>query len=1066
LYNKDTTTLIEAPKFLSGAFVVPPTVTLIETYAFQHDSLLTSIELPASLLETQPIKNYAFAGCAALRQIIVKNQTPPVFSAYQYAFGSIPATCVLYVPKGTVEDYKEALQWKNFTTINEASLFHDLGYGYPYKISPNGRYLTGSLSTLWDKESNTLTTIPLGEGTQDVNDNGVIVANFKDANFQVNGSPITSGGVYKDGTWYSLGLGRYGTTTGSTEAGSGVNAITADGWVFGMSMEKNNVAKVVPMVWKPDEEGQYTDTLVYSFPEDHLPVAQRTQGTRFYDASADGSIACGWAVQASTFGGRQSIVWTSPTEYKIIAPETIGEAHDVSPDGKFVALTTNRHAALYYVEKDSLVVFGPQETTSSAVSNDGTVVGFRETSGGGRKGFIWSDRLGYIELKDFIEKYTPEITLSEDFQFSNDDSDFYMDVPMTISGDGLVIAGYRGAGVIRKTWVIELPAPLDLVSRPHSLTALADPQTRNVVELNWSAPEDTEAHFLDFYNIYRNDAFIAQIGSDLTSYTDNDAPVGNVSYSVSAIYDYNGTGDAPTFLESNKSEPARIAIVDNYDLPFYDGFDSVDYGTNYWEVSPAAIASQWSFESRDYRSSIGRAAIFITTGDQSVYSHTLTTKPLDATGKSTVIASFVYKLAATSELLVGVKDTIYFEVGDIRGAEWTTVKTYVLSSIHGWETETLDISDLAGGELFRARFRAVSGANRNYVVFSIDEFAIAVTPASVPVGVKAVRKAASSDVEIVWQDPSGSYGLTYAQSLKRSTIIGNKDVPFIAVNKFDAADLTAYKDLYLTSISAYINPKGSEAIKDTRLKLAVFVDGNRVVNQAIESFEGNAWNTFALNTPLAIPANADLLFGIEVAEVDSLSYPLSTDNLPVVAGKSDLFSEDGGATWQSLTDWEYPFNWLIIGNVRSTAAAAERTPDILGYEIYRGDEKINTGLTFAQVFVDTTLVGTAEADYRVKTYSLFGGLSDFSEPAHVGTVISGISSLAAEGVAVYPNPAVEFIRISGEFSTVSFFDLSGRKVLEAKESPVEIKSLNAGTYAVEITAPGGSKTRSKVIIRK
>ncbi|MDR2806096.1 MAG: T9SS type A sorting domain-containing protein, partial [Dysgonamonadaceae bacterium] len=1070
LYNKDTTVLIEAPKFLAGSFIVPETVTTIEIYAFQHDSLLTAIELPASLLGTQPIKNYAFAGCAALRQIIVKNQIPPTFTNTQYPFGSFTtATCTLYVPKGTIDAYKAANQWKIFTTVKETSLFYDLGYGYPSKISPNGKYLVITKGLLWENKENgdnSVISIPSEAGAElcDVNDNGDITANFKDNNYQVNGASITSGGVYKNGTWYSLGLGRYGSATGSTEAGSSVNAITADGWVFGMSHEKNNVAKVVPMVWKPDPvTGQYTDTLVYSFPEENLPIAERTQGSRFYDASADGTVASGWAVQASTFGSRQSIAWTSPSGYKIIAPETIGEAHDVSPNGKFITLTTNRKAALYDVEKDSLVVFGPQETTASAVSNDGTVVGFRSTTGDGRKGFIWSDKLGYIELKDFIEKYTPEIALSEDFQFSNDENDFYMDVPMTISGDGLVISGWRGAGVIRKTWVIALPAPLDLVSRPFALAATVDPQTRNKVVLNWSAPEETDAHLLDFYGIYRNESLIARIESDQTSYTDSDAPAGLVSYSVSAIYDYNTT--TSTFRESNKSEPVQVGIVNNYDLPFYDGFDSGSYGTNYWETSPAAIANGWSFDAYDYKSALGISAVFVTVGDRSSYSHTLTSKPLDATEQTTVIASFLHEIAATSSILVGVKDTIYFEVADIQTTEWTTVKSYVLSSLHSWETETLDISDLVKGKVFRARFRAVSGANRNYMSFNLDEFAIATAPASAPEGVKASRTAENADVKVVWQDPSGSYGLTYAQSLKKSTTLGNEGIPFIAANKFEPADLTAYKDLYLTSISAYINAKGKPATVDTKLKLAVFAGANRIVAQEIESFEGNAWNTFALENPVKITRDATLSFGIEVTEHDPLTFPLSTDNLPGTTGKSDAFSEDGGATWQTLTDWRFPYSWLIIGNVRESAAASERTPNILGYEVYRGDEKINTGLTFGQTFVDTTLSSTEEAYYKVKTWSIFGGISGFSDPALVTTIVA-IPSVPIEGITIYPNPASELIRIDGIFSTVTFFDLNGRKVLEARESPINLQSLNAGTYAVEITTPDGSKTRSKVIIRK
>jgi hypothetical protein len=295
--------------------------------------------------------------------------------------------------------------------------------------------------------------------------------------------------------------------------------------------------------------------------------------------------------------------------------------------------------------------------------------------------------------------------------------------------------------------------------------------------------------------------------------------------------------------------------------------------------------------------------------------------------------------------------------------------------------------------------------------------------------------------------------------------MGNEGVPFIAVNKFDPEELTAYKDLYLTSISAYINAKGREATTDTKLKLAVFIGNNRVVTQDIESYEGDTWNTFALNEPLKITADANLLFGIEVAEHDVYSYPLATDHSLGTKGKSDIYSEDGGSTWKSLADESYPYNWSIIGNVREAASTTERTPGVLGYEVYRGDVKINTGLTFGQAFVDTTLTDKEEVCYKVKAYYIFGGIAGFSE-AGCAAKGSGIVTLSAENISIYPNPAGEWIYVDGNFSTVTLFDLMGRKALVAVKSPVDIQSLAAGTYAVEVVAPNGTKALSKVIIRK
>jgi hypothetical protein len=879
---------------------------------------------------------------------------------------------------------------------------------------------------------------------------GVIAGNFKDARYKVGRDSITSAGVYKDGQWLSLGLGRYGNTTSTLEAGSYANAITADGWVFGMSYEKSNVSIIVPMVWKPDEiTGQYTDTVVYSFPEDNLPVAARNQGSRFTDVSTDGSIACGWGTYAATHGGRRAIVWRSATDYKILNPNYSGEANDVSPNGKYVAVTTNGRAALYNVEKDSLIIFGVLGTSASAVSNDGLVLGFRDLASEGRKGFLWSDKLGYIELKEFFENYAPEIILPEYYQFTNDDNDFMLDVPSTISGDGLVLSGYRGAGIVRRIWVVALPAPLDLVSRPSGVTASVDPAKRNEVEVTWSAPEAEAGHRLDFYYIYRNGTYIGRVESfEETTFTDTEVPAGLITYTVSAVYDFNGITN--TYRESTRSESATISIIDTYELPFYDGFED-NYATNHWSVTPDDLSNGWAIHSEGYWETPGRSAVFVAAGDGTNYVHTLTTKPLDATTQTKVTASFIYRINTYSTPF-SVRDTIYFEVSsDIYGTEWNVVKSYLLKESLPWTTQTLDVTDLVKGKFFKARFRAVSGSNLTTIIFTVDEFAIAVAPVAVSPVVAATKK--TDKVEVRWQDPSGSYGLTYAKA-SRNYLIGDEGVPFIAVNKFSKNDLHPYKQLKLTSISAYINSNAINATVDTKIKLAVFVDNVRVTDQEITSFEARAWNTFLLDTPVELSGvNSELAFGIDVVEHDTATLVLATDNLPTVTGKGDAFTEDGGATWHSLAEYGYFSGWCIIGNVRETAAETERTPKILGYEIYRGNEKINTGLSFSQTFVDTATALDSPC-YTVKAFYSVGGLSDFSTAGCAQPDDSGLKNLSVSEFSVYPNPTAGKVFIKNETGkapeVVIVSNPAGKQLLHTTGNVVDFSAFVNGVYLLQI----------------
>lgn len=66
LYNKDGTRLICCPAGLSGAIIVPNTVTSIEEYAFYGCDKITSITLPSSIAE---FENNTFTNCTSLESI-------------------------------------------------------------------------------------------------------------------------------------------------------------------------------------------------------------------------------------------------------------------------------------------------------------------------------------------------------------------------------------------------------------------------------------------------------------------------------------------------------------------------------------------------------------------------------------------------------------------------------------------------------------------------------------------------------------------------------------------------------------------------------------------------------------------------------------------------------------------------------------------------------------------------------------------------------------------------------------------------------------------------------------
>ena len=92
---------------------IPNTVTSIGEMAFRSCEKLTSVTIPASVTS---IGQGAFSVCTGLEKIESLAEVPP--TCQPNAFKEVDkAKCVLYVPVTSVEAYKAADQWKEFSNI-------------------------------------------------------------------------------------------------------------------------------------------------------------------------------------------------------------------------------------------------------------------------------------------------------------------------------------------------------------------------------------------------------------------------------------------------------------------------------------------------------------------------------------------------------------------------------------------------------------------------------------------------------------------------------------------------------------------------------------------------------------------------------------------------------------------------------------------------------------------------------------------------------------------------------------------------------------------------------------
>jgi len=95
---------------------IPTVITYLGRNTFTGCSGLTTITIPSNI---SSIGDSVFQWCKGLTSIYACRPIPVHFPTYSDVFDGVSKYCILYVPKGSIDAYWSASQWKDFVTIVE-----------------------------------------------------------------------------------------------------------------------------------------------------------------------------------------------------------------------------------------------------------------------------------------------------------------------------------------------------------------------------------------------------------------------------------------------------------------------------------------------------------------------------------------------------------------------------------------------------------------------------------------------------------------------------------------------------------------------------------------------------------------------------------------------------------------------------------------------------------------------------------------------------------------------------------------------------------------------------------
>ncbi len=197
--------------------------------------------------------------------------------------------------------------------------------------------------------------------------------------------------------------------------------------------------------------------------------------------------------------------------------------------------------------------------------------------------------------------------------------------------------------------------------------------------------------------------------------------------------------------------------------------------------------------------------------------------------------------------------------------------------------------------------------------------------------------------------------------------------------------------------------------------------------------------------------------------VSNDAFILLVDDFYIDAGKSSIVYNNVKPTVATGTK-SINYGGSSSNYVAEVTTSRNTTANLLGYNVYRDDEQINTAI------VETTQYNDPEPTISTHNYYVTAVYeSGESVPSNVVTVVvTDISNVTSDDIVIYPNPTNGLFTINfadNKIVDIAIIDITGKEVYQNtlnNSSHINVTGLQKGLYLVRLL----DETTNKIVVKK